>query len=75
MDFGTEFPEIKDMRVHNVDLHETEGHIEKLDLVLEVQYNGNFKLAIDGDMVMDKKILLSVKGTRKILSFKLSNSD
>lgn len=50
------------MRVHNVDLHETEGYIETLDLVLDVQYNGNFKLAIDGDMVMDKNIFLTVKG-------------
>lgn len=62
MDFGTEFPEVKDIRVHNVDLHETGGHIETLDLVLDVQYNGSFKLAIDGDMVMAKKIFLSVKG-------------
>lgn len=57
---------MKDIRVHNVDLHETEGHIETLDLVLDVHYNGNFKLAIDGDMVMDKKIFLSVKGKRYV---------
>lgn len=50
------------MRVHNVDLHKTEGHIETLDLVMSIQYNGHFKLAIDGEMVLDKKVFLSVKG-------------
>lgn len=62
---GSQFPEIKNIRVHNVDLHDTEGHIEGLDLLLDLNYNGNFKISFDADMVLGKKGYLSVKGTRE----------
>lgn len=61
LDLGSQFPEIKNLRVHNVDLHPTEGHIESLDVVMNVQYRGNFKVAIDGHMLLGKKVFLSVK--------------
>lgn len=62
MDLGAQFPEIKNIRVHNAELHETEGNIESLDLVLDLQYSGHFKISIDADMVLGKKGFLSVKG-------------
>lgn len=62
MDLGNQFPEIKNLRVTDVQLHEKEGHIESLDVMLDLEYNGNFKLAIDADMVLGKKGFLAVKG-------------
>lgn len=50
------------MKVLSADLHDTEGHLENLELVLDLHYNGNFRMAIDADMVLGKKGFLSVKG-------------
>lgn len=61
LDLGTQFPEIRNLRVHNVDLHETECHIESLDVVMDLHYKGNFKVAIDGQMLLGKKVFLSIK--------------
>lgn len=47
--------------MHNVDLHETECHIESLDVVMDLHYKGNFKVAIDGQMLLGKKVFLSIK--------------
>lgn len=49
------------MRVHNVELHDTEGHIESLDVVMDVHYRGNFKVAVDGHMLLGKKVFLAIK--------------
>lgn len=46
----------------NVELHDKEEHIESLDVLMDIEYNGNFKLSIDADMVLGKKGFLSVKG-------------
>lgn len=62
MDLGGHFPEIRNIRVHNAELHPTEGHLERIDLLLDVFYSGNFKISIDADMVLGKKGFLSVKG-------------
>lgn len=62
LDLGAQFPEIKNIKVENADLHDTEGHMESLELILELQYRGNFRMAIDADMVLGKKGFLSVKG-------------
>lgn len=59
---GAQFPEIKNIKVLNADLHDTEGHIENLELVLDIHYRGNFRMAIDADMVLGKKGFLSVRG-------------
>lgn len=58
---GNHFPEVKNFRVHNVELHEQEGHIENLELLLDLQYQGNFRLSIDADMMLGKKGFLSLK--------------
>lgn len=46
-----------------MELHENgEGYIENLDLILNLHYEGNFRMAIEADMVLGKKGHLSVKG-------------
>lgn len=62
LDLGVQFPEVKNIRVHHVDLNNDSGHIESLDLVLDLEYNGNFKISIDAIMLLGKKVFLSVKG-------------
>ncbi|XP_065083846.1 PDZ domain-containing protein 8 isoform X2 [Ochlerotatus camptorhynchus] len=61
LDLGSQFPEIKNFRLHNVELHPDEAHIESLDVLLDLHYEGNFRLSIDADMVLGKKGFLSVK--------------
>lgn len=46
----------------NADLHDTEGHLENVELVLDIHYRGNFHVSIDADMVLGKKGFLSIKG-------------
>lgn len=58
---GSQFPEIKNFRLHAVDLHPDEGHIESLDVLLDLHYEGNFRLTIDADMVLGKKGSLALR--------------
>lgn len=62
LELGDQFPEIKTLRVHNVQLDENGGRIENLDLLLEIHYKGNFRTSIDADMVLAKKGSLTLKG-------------
>lgn len=62
LDIGGQFPDLKNLKVHNVELHDTEGFIESLDLILNLNYEGNFRMAIEADMVLGKKGHLSVIG-------------
>lgn len=59
---GAQFPEIRNIKVLNADLHDTEGHLENVELLLDLDYRGNFHLSIDADMVLGKKGFLSIKG-------------
>ncbi|XP_058823324.1 PDZ domain-containing protein 8 [Topomyia yanbarensis] len=61
LDLGYQFPEIKNFRLHNVELHPDEGHIESLDVLLDLHYEGHFRLSIDADMVLGKKGSLTLK--------------
>uniref|UniRef100_A0A1A9VUM5 PDZ domain-containing protein 8 n=1 Tax=Glossina austeni TaxID=7395 RepID=A0A1A9VUM5_GLOAU len=61
LELGDQFPEIKTLRVHNVQLDENGGRIENLDLLLEIHYKGNFRTSIDADMVLAKKGSLTLK--------------
>ena len=63
MDLGAQFPEIRNIKVLNADLHDTEGHLENVELLLDLDYRGNFHLSIDADFAMlNKKGFLSIKG-------------
>uniref|UniRef100_A0A1B0GJQ9 PDZ domain-containing protein 8 n=1 Tax=Lutzomyia longipalpis TaxID=7200 RepID=A0A1B0GJQ9_LUTLO len=61
LELGGQFPDIKSLRVNNVELHDAEGYIENLDVMLDLSYRGNFRLSIDADMVLGKKGFLSVR--------------
>lgn len=61
LDIGGQFPDIKNLRVQNVELHDT-GYLENVDLILNLFYEGNFRMAIEADMVLGKKGFLSVVG-------------
>ncbi|XP_053950315.1 PDZ domain-containing protein 8 [Anastrepha ludens] len=55
LELGDQFPEIRNLRVHNVELDEAGDRIENLDILLEIHYTGNFRTWIDADMVLGKK--------------------
>lgn len=61
LDLGVQFPEIKNLEVSSAELHPTEGHIEKLDILMSLDYKGDFLLKIDADMVLGKKGNLSMR--------------
>lgn len=48
--------------MHNVQLDEAEQRIENLDLLLDINYIGNFSTSIDADMVLGKKGSIMLKG-------------
>lgn len=77
MDLGKQFPAINCMEVSNVQLHPREGNIESLDILMDLNYKGDFLLKIDADMVLGKKGSLSLKGkvtrTPNDMSFNLSS--
>lgn len=62
LDLGSQFPEIKSLEVSNAELHPTGGHIESLDILMNLHYKGDFLLKIDADMVLGKKGSLSLRG-------------
>ena len=72
LDLGNQFPEIKSLEVSSVELHPKEGHIESLDILMNLHYKGDFLLKIDADMVLGKKGSLTLKGNK--LSFQAFNS-
>ncbi|TDG42966.1 hypothetical protein AWZ03_010616 [Drosophila navojoa] len=63
LELGDQFPNIRSLSVHNVQLDDAEQRIENLDLLLDINYIGNFSTSIDADMVLGKKgsIMLKVK--------------
>ncbi|XP_013118912.1 PDZ domain-containing protein 8 [Stomoxys calcitrans] len=61
LELGDQFPEIKTLRVHNIELDESGERIENLDLLMEIHYMGNFRTSIDADMVLGKKGSLTLK--------------
>lgn len=64
LDLGAQFPEIRNIKVVNTDLHEN-GHLDGVELLLDIDYRGNFHISIDADMVLGKKGSLSIKGNKK----------
>ncbi|XP_028901506.1 PDZ domain-containing protein 8 isoform X2 [Zeugodacus cucurbitae] len=55
LELGDQFPEIRTLRVHSIELNDTGDRIENLDILLEIHYTGNFRTSIDADMVLGKK--------------------
>ncbi|XP_030379612.1 PDZ domain-containing protein 8 [Scaptodrosophila lebanonensis] len=61
LELGDQFPDIRSLSVHNVELDEREQRIENLDLLLDINYVGNFSTSIDADMVLGKKGSITLK--------------
>lgn len=62
MHLGTQFPDIKNISVENVVLDKTHGHIDVLNLCVQLDYTGHFLLSIDAKMKFGKTAYLSIKG-------------
>lgn len=62
LELGEQFPEIRTLKVHSIELDESGGRIENLDLLLDIRYKGNFRTSIDADMVLGKKASISLTG-------------
>lgn len=62
LELGDQFPDIRSLTVHNVQLDDAEQRIENLDLLLDINYIGNFSTSIDADMVLGKKGSIMLKG-------------
>lgn len=55
-------PEIKNLKIQNIELDSEETKIECLDVLLELRYQGNFRACIEADMVLGKKGSLQLIG-------------
>lgn len=66
---GDQFPDIRSLTVHNVQLDDAEQRIENLDLLLDINYIGNFSTSIDADMVLGKKGSIMLKGIWHIIIY------
>lgn len=69
MNLGSQFPDIKSIYTENVKLDKKEGHIETLNLCLNLDYSGNFLLSVDAKMKFGKTAYLSIRGSLKLLNF------
>lgn len=69
LDLGGQFPEIRQIKILKADLHDTEGHLENVELLLDLDYHGNFHMSVDADMVLGRKGSLSIKGSSRFLTF------
>lgn len=63
---GDQFPQIKSLKVHSIELDEMGGRIENLDILLDMQYKGNFCTTIDACMVLGKKGSLTLKSMNNL---------
>lgn len=57
-------PEIKNLSSQNIELDSEETRIERLDVILDLKYKGNFRACIEADMVLGKKGSLTITGKK-----------
>lgn len=62
MNLGSQFPDIKNLTVENVILDKVHGHIDVLNLCVQLDYSGNFLLSVDAKMKFGKTAYLSITG-------------
>lgn len=62
MDLGSQFPDIKSISTESVKLDKSEGYIDTLNLLINLDYTGNFSLSVDAKMKFGKTAYLSIKG-------------
>ncbi|XP_022900030.1 PDZ domain-containing protein 8 [Onthophagus taurus] len=61
MNIGSQFPDIQHIALEDVKLDKTDGHIETLNVAIDIEYAGNFMLSIDAKMKFGKTAYLSIK--------------
>ncbi|XP_044730978.1 PDZ domain-containing protein 8 [Chrysoperla carnea] len=61
LSLGSQFPNIKDIKIDDVEMDSTNGNIETLTLSLDIDYSGNFQLSVDTKMKFGKTAFLSIK--------------
>lgn len=64
MHLGSQFPDIKNISVENVVCDKNHGHIDVLNLCVQLDYTGHFLLSVDAKMKFGKTAYLSIKGNK-----------
>lgn len=67
MYLGTQFPHIKGIALDDIKLDKTTGHIDTLNVSVDLDYTGNFLLSVDAKMKFGKTAYLSIKGIYRFL--------
>lgn len=62
MNLGTQFPHIKNISLEEIKLDKDDGHIDTLNVSINLDYTGNFLLSVDAKMKFGKTAYLSIKG-------------
>lgn len=62
MNLGTQFPHIKNICLEDIKLDKVDGHIDTLNISVNLDYTGNFLLSVDAKMKFGKTAYLSIKG-------------
>ncbi|CAG0920401.1 unnamed protein product [Notodromas monacha] len=71
LDIGREIPYFSNIDVVRVELHPEFGHVSSLELAMDIEYKGGFRLATDADLVLGKCAALCVKVTELRGRFRL----
>ncbi|KAK9712548.1 Peptidase family M50 [Popillia japonica] len=61
MNLGTQFPHIKNICLEDIKLDKVDGHIDTLNISVNLDYTGNFLLSVDAKMKFGKTAYLSIK--------------
>ncbi|KAK6620823.1 hypothetical protein RUM43_011119 [Polyplax serrata] len=61
IDLGSEFPVINGVSIDDVSVNKDHSHIDTLDLKLDVNYSGGFRLVVEANMLLGKAALISIK--------------
>lgn len=60
LQLGGDLPIIKTIEINSLSLNDKRDSLDTLDLCLDVEYQGNFQLAVDVDLVLGRSASLSV---------------
>ncbi|EEB17881.1 conserved hypothetical protein [Pediculus humanus corporis] len=61
IDLGSEFPVLNNISIQDVKVNKDYSHIDVLDLKLDVNYSGGFRLVVEANMLLGKAALISIQ--------------